>query len=635
MRSPFWTSAAVLLNYKRQISLAIFGALVSAVCFGGGLTMVLPVLQLLLRDKQSLQELIGSSMTGADRPALVQATGQWLAAHVPADPFSAFLMVLAGVLVLTLVGSGGRYLHQLLTLTVVARAVMVWRARLFDKLIRAGVGELLTEGIADHISRVVSDARVVGRGYQAIFGKALAKIMNGVAALSLALWLDWRLTLIALIGAPVNTILLRKFGKRIRRASKRLMAKRARMYAALQESLSGIRVVKVHHAEGYERRRFMRINRELYREEMKLRQARALSGPVIETLGLIGVLIVAGIAGWYIFNRDVPPERFMTVMIALMGAAAALKPLTTLHNQYHEADAAAERVLRALEITTEPRAAEAAERGRPLARHRRGVRFENVSFTYPNKPEPVLHGVSLEAEFGQTVAVVGSNGSGKTTLLSMLPRLLDPVSGRVMIDGTDIASVSLRSLRSQIAVVTQQTVLFEGTVAENIAYGRGHTGMDQIVAAAKAAYADGFISELPDGYQTVLGEGGVGLSGGQAQRVCIARAVLRDPAILVLDEATSQIDAESEAKINRALNELRHGRTTFIIAHRLSTVIDADQIVVLEDGRVVDRGLHAELLGRCAAYQTLTRTQLQPEVRAQGVDGSPLAKASASPARPA
>jgi ABC-type multidrug transport system fused ATPase/permease subunit len=247
-----------------------------------------------------------------------------------------------------------------------------------------------------------------------------------------------------------------------------------------------------------------------------------------------------------------------------------------------------------------------------LPRHRRSIAFEAVTFAYPGQDPPAVQQVSLEVPFGHTVAIVGANGSGKTTLLHLLSRLLEPVSGRVLIDGVDIAAVNLRSLRSQIAVVTQQSVLFEDTIAGNITYGRRYESQDHVLAAAQAAFADEFISALPRGYDTPLGEGGSGLSGGQRQRICIARAILRDPAILVLDEATSQIDADSEAKINQALRQFRHGRTTFVIAHRLSTVVDAELIVVMDAGRIIDQGTHAQLLERCAIYRTLTLTQLQP-----------------------
>ena len=247
-----------------------------------------------------------------------------------------------------------------------------------------------------------------------------------------------------------------------------------------------------------------------------------------------------------------------------------------------------------------------------LERHHESIEFEAVSYSYRGQQTPAIDGVSLKVEHGQTVAIVGGNGSGKTTLLNLLPRLTSPNRGRVLIDGTDIAGVNLKAFRRQLAVVPQQSVLFEGTIADNIAYGQLDAKRDEIESASQAAFAHDFVSTLPDGYDTVLGEGGSGLSGGQKQRLCIARAILRDPAVLILDEATSQIDADSEAKINRALNSFRAGRTTFIIAHRLSTVIDCDMIVVMDAGKIVGRGTHAQLLERCGVYRTLTHTQLQP-----------------------
>ena len=611
-RDPFWQSATILLAYKRQLGLALVAAMITAGCFGGGLGMVLPTLHLLLGQKQPLNMLIQEKLGGTDQPLVVQHAAAWLAGHVPTEPFEAFLSVMAVVLVFTVVGSIGRYAHELLTLTVVARAVMAWRDRLFGHLIRARMDHVLVSPSSDSVSRLTVDTAVLGSGYQAILGKAIAKILNGIAALLLALWLDWRLTLIALVGTPIILVLLRKFGKKIRRASQRLLQQRSHMIAMLTEALGGIRVVKVHHAEGYERRRFRRINRGVYREEMRMRQVRALSGPVIETLGLFGVMAVASIAAWYIFRQNVAPERFMTVLIALGAATATLKPLANLNNKLQESGAAARRMLDIMAIDIEPAATRSGTPRPALARHRHNIVFDHVGFTYPRQHQQAIADVSLCVEHEQTLAIVGANGSGKTTLLSLVPRLLEPATGRVLVDDVDIATVSLRSLRQQIAVVTQQTILFEGTIAANIAYGRLHETREKITAAAKAAYAHDFIVSLPQGYDTPLGEGGEGLSGGQRQRLCIARAILRGPAILILDEATSQIDADSEAKINQALSRFRHGRTTLIIAHRLSTVINADQIAVMADGRVLDHGTHTQLLARCPAYRTITQSQLQP-----------------------
>lgn len=611
IRDPFLASAAVLLGFKRRLALALIAAVGTGLCFGGGLGMVLPTLHLLLGQQRPLPEVIREQLGHSDQPLFVQTIAAWVAGQVPAEPFHAFLLVMMIVLAFTILGSIGRYTHELLTLTVVARTMMVWRDRMFRHLIQARMDRMLVDGSSDYISRISFDTTVLSGGYQAFLGKALAKVLNGAAALGLALWLDWRLTLIALTGAPLTVLLLRRFGKRIRRASRRLLQHRSYLIAVLTEVLGSIRVVKVHHAEGYERRRFSRINRSVYNEEMRMRQARALSSPVIETLGLCGIVLIASIAAWYIFRLNVPPARFMTVLIALGAATATLKPLSSLNNKLQEARSAAARIMAVETVAIEPVTHRSDPSARSLARHGQMISFDQVSFTYPGQSTPAVDNVTLRAPHGQSLAIVGANGSGKTTLLSLLPRLLEPCSGRILIDGVDTSTVSLRSLRRQIAVVTQQSILFEATVAANISYGRLNEPMEQIIAAAKAAHAHDFIMDLPKGYETMLGPGGEGVSGGERQRLCIARAILRDPAILILDEATSQIDADSELKINEALNELRHGRTTFVIAHRLSTVIEADQIAIMADGRIIDHGTHNELLDGCECYRKLTQSQLQ------------------------
>jgi len=612
MREPFWHSTRTLFDHKRPLVAAVFGAVLSAACFGAGLGLLLPIFELLLNQQVDLGTWLHDKATQPGVPSLLRDMGTAVADSVPRDPFWAFALVMVIVAVLSIVGSTGRFIHEMVTLTIVHRAGRVWRGRLFRRLIHAPIVQVLRTGTADHISRVAIDVRVMGVGHQAILGRAIANIFNGVAAFVGALILDWQLTLLALVGTPVIAIVLRKFGKRIRKASRRALQHRARMIGALNESMGGLRVVKVHNAEGYERRRFNTINKSQFAQEMRMRRAKALAGPLIETLAQIGVMAVAGVAAWLIFRGDHSPSSFMTVLTMIAAGAVSLKPLTALHTQIQEARAAATRVYEVLDLAVEPTGIDAPQDAPPLPRHTGEIAFQNVTFTYPNKSEPALNDVSLQVPFGQTMAIVGTNGSGKTTLVSLLPRLLNADGGKVSIDGHDVAKVSLRSLRRQMAVVTQQSILFEGTIAQNIAYGRRHIRMDRITAAAKAAHAHKFIASLPSGYDTMLGEEGAGLSGGQMQRICIARAILRDPAVLILDEATSQIDADSEAEINAALRELRAGRTTFVIAHRLSTVVDADTIVVMDGGRIIDQGTHDELLKRCDMYRTLAQTQLRP-----------------------
>lgn len=678
MRTAFWQSARVLLNYKRPLAIAMVGAVISAACFGAGLAAMIPTLKILIgneQDRMAAYQVTHQADLLAGQNHLTTQPGQsspnapaanasatadtanansnipaagdvspadilpnyeaplprylhqaandpkgyqfvrdiagWAAERVPADPFRGFVLVMAIIATLTVIGSIARYVHELIVLTVSQRGVMVWRLRMFRRLIHAPLEQVLQTGTADHISRVVGDSNVLELGFRAILGKTVAELTKGLAALAVAFYVDPMLTLIALVAAPPIAILLRKFSKSIRKASKLAMKQRGKIMGLLNESLGGLHVVKVHDAEGYERRRFSRAVRQLFAQEMKKRQARALASPVIETLALFAVIGVATIAAWYMFHSNRPAENLFGVLLMLAAAGNSLKPLTTLQTQLAEADAAATRVLEVTNLPVEPAGPDRPKGIIDLPRHHQSVRFENIVYCYPTKTTPALCEVSLEIAFGSTVALVGSNGSGKTTLLSMLPRLLHPNSGRVFIDNQDIQSVSLRSLRKQLAVVTQQNVLFEGTIADNIAYGRRHIARERIVTAAKAAYADEFIASLPQGYDTLLGEEGTGLSGGQRQRICIARAMLRNPAILILDEATSQIDADSEAKINQVVREIRQGRTIFIIAHRLSTVIDADMIIVMDQGKIVDQGSHTELLQRCEVYKTLAKTQLQ------------------------
>ncbi|MCE9590799.1 MAG: ABC transporter ATP-binding protein/permease [Planctomycetes bacterium] len=644
---PFWITARVMLGYKRQLAIAAIGLIISTLCFGAGLGLFLPIAKTLLNEQTPRDVLLQwldhkgaepatpviEAAPGTPRPAprrhnsfvpesvtdAARDTARSLVERIPQDPFLGFVTIVAVIAVLTLIGSAGKYLHEFSTVTIALKSGRVWRQRVFRRLIHAPMEQVLRRGTADEISRLIVDTNQVTTGYQAIFGSVLGDLLKGIVALGMAVAINWRLSLVALAGAPILAVLLRKFAKRIRRATKSALRQRGYMIAGLKEAMGGLAVVKVHDAEGYERRRFSKLNRNLLIEQLRSRQAKAISSPIIETLATLGVMVVACIAAWLIYRSHQPPSDLVSVLVMLGVAAGTLKPVTSLSNTLSEAGAAAERILETTRLPVEPTGLDAPPNLPVLPRHKRDIAVEHVTFHYPGQEAPAIGDVSLHVPFGMTVAVVGANGSGKTTLLSLLVRLFTPTSGRVLIDGADISGVDLRSLRKQIAVVTQQTMLFQGTIADNIAYGRRHEPRERIAAAARAAFADEFIRALPLGYDARLGEDGTGLSGGQKQRIAIARAVLRDAPILILDEATSQVDADSEAKINRAVRELRHGRTTFIIAHRLSTVIDADRIVVMDAGRIIDQGTHTELLARCDIYQLLTQTQLRREVPAAGV----------------
>lgn len=531
---------------------------------------------------------------------------------LPTGPFTTIVVIIGALGILTVIGGTASFLHAFLSLTVVQRTVANIRREAFHRVLRLPLKEIVVGGAADKISRIVNDTATLENGFTSLLSKAVAQFLKGVGASIAALVIDWRLSISALVIAPPLYWIIRKLGKKIRRASKSALASQGELLGAANEALQGLRVVKVHTSERYEAGRFHKINKEVMRQTFRARTARALSTPVVEVLSTIvfgGLCLIAAKA---VLDQKLRPEDFMATMGALFAAAASFKPLTGLLNDINVSSGAAARIREVMEATPEPGHDATLPR---LSRHRDVIEFRNVTFTYPGATRPALYGIDLTVKHGQRIAVVGPNGSGKTTLLALVPRLFDPdATGGVFIDGVDIRTCSIRSLRRQIGVVTQETVLFRGTVRANIAYGADDSTQERIEAAAKRARAHEFITALPKGYDTAVGDQGLTMSGGQRQRIAIARAILREPAILILDEATSMIDADSEAKIAEAIGEFSAGRTCLIVAHRLSTVVNADRIVVMDQGRIVDQGTHGELLARCAVYKLIAENQLVKSV---------------------
>ncbi|MCC5830246.1 MAG: ABC transporter ATP-binding protein [Phycisphaeraceae bacterium] len=602
------------------LTIGIVAVVVSSLCFGAGLGMVLPVMHLLLQEQHTLDELVFRYIGGGPERGVgfLHDAGDMLASVVADDPFRAFLQVIGIVLLLTVVGNASRYVHGIMAITIAHRAAMIWRGRLFRHQLRLPYPVLMAQGFTNSISRVLNDTAKLTAGYQAILGRAALEVGKMIAALTAAFIINWRLTLMALLVGPLIALVTGYAGRRIRKATRKVLESVREILGVARESLSHPKVVKVHDAESYEGLRFRRADQKIYEQQMVVRHARAMLSPVNEVLSLLGVMIVAVIAAWFVLRQNTPAEEFLAVMGALIAAGSSVKPLTNLHSELREADVGAERLMEAMASPTEPLDPASSRHLPVLPRHHRSIEFSGVLYRYPGAAAAALDGVDLHIQHGLRVAVVGANGSGKTTLLSLVPRLLEPDRGCVRIDGVDIAGCNLRLLRRQIAVVTQESVLFSDTIARNIAYGMMGAPLADVERAARVAHAHEFIEPLPDGYNTMLGDGGSGLSGGQQQRICIARAILRDPAILILDEATSQVDAESEEKINAVLREFSVGRTTFIIAHRLSTVIDCDLIVVMDRGRIIAQGTHEQLLEHCTAYRLLTQTQLHGSRSASG-----------------
>ena len=400
-----------------------------------------------------------------------------------------------------------------------------------------------------------------------------------------------------------------QFGHRMRRFTTRGQERTADMSLSLQESLTGIRVVKGFTQESREGKRFEQINQGYFRNWMKSTQVSALTSPVLEVIGIIGIAGIIWYGGWQVIEGMMKPEQFFSFFAAVFLMYAPIRRLAGANNSIQQGLAAAARVFVILDEATE----ESQDRGTlGLEGVRQSIEFQDVSFQYEGVEDCALDRITLRVGTGEVLALVGSSGAGKTTLVNLIPRFFGPTKGTILVDGVDIQHIRLSALRRNIGIVSQDILLFDATVRDNIAYGRPDCSQTAIEEAAKAAYAHDFIVNLPDGYDTLIGENGVKLSGGERQRVAIARAILRDPSILILDEATSALDSESERVVQLALGNLMKHRTTFVIAHRLSTVQHATNIAVLERGRLVDLGSHKALLGRGGAYQRLYAMQFQP-----------------------
>jgi ABC-type multidrug transport system fused ATPase/permease subunit len=539
------------------------------------------------------------------------------AARVPRSPVAAIATVFAFIFALAVIGSTVRFFQEHLSDRSAILAVNDIRKRLYDHVLHVPLAYFGQRGTSDVTSRLVQDAMGLQEGFKTVLAQAIQEPIKAAMALGLSLMVSWQLTLFIVLFAPIMGVLIKKFGTKMRRASRRALQESSTMLGQIEGTLLGIRVVKAARAERFERRRYRSIMRGLTTQQIRMSIIDTMSAPVIETLALLVVGTVVIYAAYLVkVAHRLDNAEFFLVMACLMGMSESLRKIGKVNNHLQRSSAAAGRVFEALDMPVErPRALASSNRSVPPARIKipaiqREVRFENATFTYPNALSPAVDNVSLVVPKGQSVAVVGRNGSGKTTLLAMLPRFYDPQSGRICIDGTDIRSVTLGSLRRQIAVVTQDPVIFSGTIAQNIAYGLPLASRHEIMDAARRAFAHDFILEKPDGYDTPLGEMGGQLSGGQKQRINIARAILRQAPILILDEATSQVDAESEHLIQQAIESLMHERTTFVIAHRFSTILSADTIVVMERGRIVGQGRHDELLRTCPTYEQLYERQL-------------------------
>ena len=524
------------------------------------------------------------------------------------DILRAMILVIVGMTIITILRCWARFYQSYLAEKIVSVANTKLREDVFRHVMFMPVGFFSSRGTSDTTSRIIGDVAQSGKGIKILFGKTLREPMIAIGALTACFILSWKLTLIFMGSAPMVIGVIAILGKKMKKASKKSLVTSAQMLGRIQEAMKALRVVKVYNRQKWEIEQYEKTNQALLKYSLRMSKIDAMTSPMMDALGMItgGAVILLG-AAWVVYQVDgMLPTTFFTLLAGLGIAAESVRKVSDVWNMVQQSNAAAERVFAVIDEPKERETPDAFEM-QPLSRQ---IEFRNIVFTYPNSQSPALEGVNLTVPAGQTIAVVGSNGSGKTTLVNLLPRFYDPDSGQILIDGQDIHKATLSSLRDQIGMVTQNVVTFNDTVANNIAYSKPNATRDEVIAAAKRAYAHEFIVTLPNGYDSMIGELSSGFSGGQLQRIVIARAILKNPGILIFDEAMSQIDAESEAKIHAALGDIMKGRTCFLIAHRFSTVISADRIVVMDGGCVVADGKHQDLIKTCQVYKNLYETQL-------------------------
>ncbi len=545
--------------------------------------------------------------------------------YLPADGFTTLLLLLGVVMAGIAVKGVFQFSQDVLVANITQLSLFDIRNLFFRRTMALDLSSFSDQGSAELMARFTNDIDSLSQGFNTLLSKMVREPLRIVSCFAGAMWLNWRLTLLTLIIVPISVLATYKVGKQLKKAVRRSLESMSNIYRILQESFQGIKVVKAYTMERRERRRFFLETKSLLRKSVRVAKIDALSDPVLEMLSLTTVAIALLSGSYLVLNRTMflnlgvfklqlasQPmmiEDLLTLYAMLAGMSDPIRKLSNVHSKIQRAAAASDRICALMDRT--PGVRDSA-RALILPRHSRSVVFEQVSFGYDGR-DPVLRGLNLEVAHGERIALVGPNGCGKSTLMNLLTRFWDVQAGSIQIDGVDLRDIRLRSLRQQVGLVTQETILFEGTIADNIAYGSPGASRLDIERVSRRAYAHQFISQLPQGYDTVLTERGMSLSGGQRQRIALARVMLRDPAILLLDEATSAVDIQDEALIRKAIDEFSRGRTTFIITHSLNSLQNVDRIALMHSGRVEAIGTDAELRRTSSLYRKLHEIHFQRE----------------------
>lgn len=540
------------------------------------------------------------------------ATGMsaWLMKPVVNEVFlsknAAMLLPVAAAVICTFLTKGvATYLQSSLTSWYGLRVIADMQNRLFAHLTSMDLAFFHSESTGVLVSRFTVDINLMRSAVSNALVGLGRDMLTAAILVGVMFWQDWMLAAVSFFVFPIAILPISKLGKRMRKVTANTQEQMGAFNTLLEQSFQGVRMVKAYGMEAYEQSKIEAISETICNLVYKASRVRAASSPVMETLGGVAVAVVILYGGHRVISDATTPGAFFAFITALLMAYEPMKRLANLNTNLQEGLAATQRVFHILDL--HPAITDAPD-AKPLAIHGGEVRFSDVSFSYDGERKALDH-LSLYVPAGKTVALVGSSGGGKSTILNLIPRFYDVADGALTIDGQDVRGVTMASLRSQIALVSQEVALFDDTIRANIAYGRFGATQDEIVTAARHAAAHDFIMGLPEGYDTVVGEHGVKLSGGQRQRLSIARAMLKNAPILLLDEATSALDTESERQVQDALEKLMKGRTTIVVAHRLSTIVEADLIHVIDRGRVAESGAHAELLEKNGIYARLHALQ--------------------------